>query len=202
MNKRAAVEKIKGANESELIKIYLRTKRNEHFEKIMALYDKKLFNYIVRRIGDAESAKDVYQTVWLKIASSLESYKDENKFSNFLFFVATNACFDHLRQIKKDNENIFSPVKRGDDDDATDFIDNLDSGYENPEQENEKREEKEMIQTALNSIPDSQKDVVLLRTKGLTFKEIAEMKNMSINTVLSNYRYAVEKIKSRIGGNL
>jgi hypothetical protein len=53
MNKRAAVEKIKGANESELIKSYLATKKTEHFAKIMALYDKKLFNYIVRRIGDA-----------------------------------------------------------------------------------------------------------------------------------------------------
>jgi RNA polymerase sigma-70 factor, ECF subfamily len=198
MNKRAAVEKIKGANESELIKSYLATKKTEHFAKIMALYDKKLFNYIVRRIGDAESAKDVYQTVWLKIASSLESYKDENKFSNFLFFVATNACFDHLRHIKKDNENIFSPVKRGDDDDATDFIDNIDSGYENPEQANEKREEKEMIEKALDKLPDEQKDVVILRTKGMTFKDIAEMKKISVNSVLSRYRYAVEKIKQRI----
>jgi RNA polymerase sigma-70 factor, ECF subfamily len=198
MNKRAAVEKIKGANESELIKSYLATKKTEHFAKIMALYDKKLFNYIVRRIGDPESAKDVYQTVWLKIASNLASYKDENKFSNFLFFVATNACFDHLRHIKKDNENIFNPVNAETTMMMTDFIDNIDSGYENPEQANEKREEKEMIEKALDKLPDEQKDVVILRTKGMTFKDIAEMKKISVNSVLSRYRYAVEKIKQRI----
>ncbi|MCG2759933.1 MAG: sigma-70 family RNA polymerase sigma factor [Candidatus Delongbacteria bacterium] len=184
-------------NDRELIKKYVETKDQKYFARLMALYDGKLFNYIVRRIGHLESAKDVYQTVWLKIASNLDNYKEENKFSNYLFFIATNACFDYLRHLKKDNENIYREVVN-EDGERRDMIDNLPSDTDDPEKENESREEKEMVANALNGLPDEQKDVILLRTKGLTFREIAEMKKVSVNSVLSRYRYAVDKIKNSI----
>lgn len=185
----------------DLIKKYVSTKDSKYFSKIMAIYDKKLFNYIVKRIGDPEKAKDVYQTVWLKVASNLNGYKEENKFSNYLFFIATNACFDHLRELKKSNDNIYQPVvRKGEESEERDFIENLPSDANDPERENESREEKEMITRALNGLPDEQKDVILLRSNGLTFREIAEMKQISINSVLSRYRYGVDKIKYGIAG--
>jgi RNA polymerase sigma-70 factor, ECF subfamily len=185
----------------ELIKKYVSTKDSKYFSKIIGMYDKKLFNYIVRRIGDPEKAKDVYQIVWLKVASGLSSYKEENKFSNYLFFIATNACFDHLRELKKTNENIFNPVNHtGEDGEERDFIENLPSHANGPDKEYESMEEHEMISKAVDELPDDQKDVILLRSKGLTFREISEMKKVSINSVLSRYRYAVDKIKHRIAG--
>ncbi len=195
--KAGIVKTIAEFNDRELVRKYVETRDQKYFARIMSLYDRKLFNYIVRRIGSTENAADVYQTVWLKIASNLDNYREENKFSNYLFFIATNTCFDYLRDLKKDNDNIFRPVVRADED-GTDFIDNISSGEENPETENEEQEDRERLEKALETLPDEQKDVILLRSKGLTFKEIAEMKNVSINSILSRYRYAVDKIKSRI----
>jgi len=195
------VEDIRRMNENELIGRYISTRNQKYFSRIVDMYDKKLFNYIVKRIGHQESAKDVYQTVWLKVASNLTGYKDEGKFSNFLFFIATNACFDYLRDLKKTNENIYNPVLRGtEESEERDFIENLPSGSDDPEKENESKEEKEMVSRALAGLPDEQKDVILLRSKGLTFREIAEMKDISVNSVLSRYRYAVDKIKLGING--
>jgi len=187
--------------DSELIKKYVSTRNSKYFSGLIEKYDKKLFNYIIKRIGDPEKAKDVYQTVWLKVASNLNGYKEENKFSNYLFFIATNACFDHLRELKKSNENIYRPVMRnGEEGEERDFIENLPSETNDPEKENESREEREMITSSLNELPDEQKDVILLRSNGLTFREIAEMKQISINSVLSRYRYGVDKIKYSIAG--
>ena len=192
-----AVKKIADENEKELIRKYVETKDQKYFARLIEIYDKKLFNYIVRRIGSPESARDVYQTVWLKIASNLDNYREENKFSNYLFFIATNACFDHLRDLKKDNENIFRPAVR-EEDDGSDYIENISSGTDDPETENEKREDREMLESAIATLPDDQKEVVLLRSNGLSFREIAEMKSVSINSILSRYRYGVEKIKKII----
>jgi RNA polymerase sigma-70 factor, ECF subfamily len=196
-----SVEERNETENSELIKRYISTGDPKYFSKIIGKYDKKLFNYIIKRIGDPEKAKDVYQTVWMKIAGGLATYKEESKFSNYLFFIATNACFDHLREIKKTNDNIFNPARRdGEENDERDFIENLPSGDEDPEKENILKEEREMVNRALNDLPDEQKDVVLLRTKGLTFKEIAEIKGISINSILSRYRYAVDKIRISVYG--
>ncbi len=184
-------------NDRELIKKYVETKDQKYFARIMALYDKKLFNYIVRRIGSVENAADVYQTVWLKIASNLNGYREENKFSNYLFFIATNACFDHLRDLKKDNENIFRPVLN-EDSDGSGYIENISSDDDGPERLNEKREERKMLENAIGSLPDEQKDVILLRSKGLSFREIAEIKSVSINSILSRYRYGLDKIKKAV----
>jgi RNA polymerase sigma-70 factor (ECF subfamily) len=198
---RASVEDRNEFEDKELIRKYVSTGNSKYFSKIIEMYDKKLFNYIARRIGSPESARDVYQTVWLKVASNLKNYKEENKFSNYLFFIATNASFDHLRELKKSNENIFNPVSHSDEDgEERDFIENLPSADDNPEKENEKREEHELVSKALDGLPDEQKDVILLRTKGLTFREIAEIKAISVNSVLSRYRYAVDKIKYSIAG--
>lgn len=184
-------------NENKLVGRYISTGKEKYFSQLIAMYDKKLFNYIVRRIGNFESSKDVYQTVWMKIAASLKNYRDDNKFSNYLFYVATNACFDHLRKIKKDNENLFSDfVSEGSD--SRSAVDNLRSDTHDPETENEIREESEMLSKAVDNLPDEQKDVILLRTKGLTFREIAEMKGISLNSILSRYRYAVEKLKKAL----
>ncbi|HAQ60740.1 TPA: hypothetical protein DCR49_01860 [Candidatus Delongbacteria bacterium] len=198
---RASVEDGTELKDSELVKKYVSTGNSKYFSGLVEKYDKKLFNYIVKRIGDPEKAKDVYQTVWLKVASNLNGYKEENKFSNYLFFIATNACFDYLRELKKSNENIYRPVVRnGEEGEERDFIESLPSDTHDPERENESREEREMITSALNGLPDEQKDVILLRSNGLTFREIAEMKQISINSVLSRYRYGVDKIKYSIAG--
>ncbi len=193
----SAVKTIAEENDRELIKNYVETGDQKYFARLMENHDKKLFNYIVRRIGSPESARDVYQTVWLKIASNLANYREENKFSNYLFFIATNACFDHLRDLKKDNDSIFRPVVR-EDDDASDYIENVSSDEDDPGVANEKREEREMIEAAIEKLPDEQKDVILLRSNGLSFREIAEMKSVSINSILSRYRYGIEKIKNRL----
>lgn len=192
-----AVKIIAELTDRELVKKYVETKDQKYFARLMALYDRKLFNYIVRRIGSPENATDVYQTVWLKIASNLNGYRDENKFSNYLFFIATNACFDHLRGLKKDNDNFYRPVVRNEED-GSDYIENISSGTDDPETENEKREDREILDRAIGILPDEQKDVILLRAKGLSFREIAEMKRVSINSILSRYRYGVDKIKNSI----
>ena len=160
----------------------------------MSRYNDKLFNYIIRKVGNMENAKDIYQNTWLKIAKSLPKYKDEGKFSNYLFFVATNASYDHFRKIRKDNENLyFKPAT--DEDGKNDQIESLRTDDLSPEEENIQLETKTSVNDAINELPENQREVILLRSEGFSFKEIAEMTNISINSLLSRYRYGIDKIK-------
>ena len=185
------LEKLK---DGELISKFNSTGRDIYFGELMSRYNDKLFNYIIRKVGNMENAKDIYQNTWLKIAKSLPKYKDEGKFSNYLFFVATNASYDHFRKIRKDNENLyFKPVS--DEDGKNDQIESLRSNDLNPEEENINIETKTSVNDAINVLPENQREVILLRSEGFSFREIAEMTNISINSLLSRYRYGIDKIK-------
>lgn len=186
------LEKLK---DGELISKFNSTGKEKFFGELMSRYNDKLFNYIVRKVGVMENAKDIYQNTWLKIANSLPKYKDEGKFSNYLFFVATNASYDHFRKIRKDNENLYFKPASFDEDGKNDQIESLRSDDLNPEEENIEIEGKELINEAIAELPENQREVVLLRSEGFSFKEISEMTNVSINSVLSRYRYGIDKIK-------
>lgn len=186
------LEKLK---DGELISQFNSTGKEKFFGELMSRYNDKLFNYIIRKVGNMENAKDIYQNTWLKIANSLPKYQDEGKFSNYLFFVATNASYDHFRKIRKDNENLYFKPASFDEDGKNDQIESLKSEDLNPEEENIEIESKEFANDAINELPENQREVILLRSEGFSFKEIAEMTNVSINSLLSRYRYGIDKIK-------
>lgn len=187
-------DRIKSFSDAELVELFRKTKKSDAFSEIMNRYGKRLYSYIAKMTGTPSD--DVYQEVWMKIAASLDKYQESGKFVNYLFFIATNACYDYLRKIKKDNDNLYTPAKK-DDENESDFIENISDSDSSTPLNNTLREEKvSMLQKGLSELPEEQREVVILRSEGFSFKEIAEMKNISINSALSRMRYAVEKLKA------
>ena len=178
--------------DSELISKYKKKASAPIFVELMGRYRLRLYSYILRMVKNEASAEDVYQEVWLKFARSLDNYKEEGKFSNYIFFIATNACYDFFRK----NNKIAAMVKDEKDIEGKNrTMDNLNSNFPNPEQESISREENKDLTELIEKLPEKQKEVILLRGEGFTFKEISEMTDTSINSLLSRMRYAVDKIK-------
>lgn len=154
------------------------------FGELIKGYKTQLFTYLVRLSGNSTMAEDLFQDTLIKAWKGLPAYKEQNKFSSWLFAIAHNIAIDAHRKNKTyENVNL-----------KDDFTEVYVS--ENQHVQLEQNELKELIVDSLKLLPEKQRNVFLLRQhSGMSFKEIAETTGQNINTVLSHMNYAVKKIR-------
>ncbi len=172
---------------SYLEKVLIQRCRNgdsDAFASLLELYKKQLFTYLLRRNGNVETAEDLFQETAIKMWKNIKKYKDKKKFGSWLFSIAHNVSIDEFRKSKVRSE-----------------INNSIDGVEITDQNQiiksfETIEEISILNNSLSKLSDIQREVFLLRQHGeLTFREISELLNQPLNTVLSHMNYAVKKLK-------
>ncbi|MGE5400273.1 MAG: RNA polymerase sigma factor [Syntrophothermus sp.] len=157
---------------------------SQAFSQLIKLYRRQLYSYLWRLCGSRGLADDVFQDTLIKVWKGIDRYDHKDKFSSWLFSIAHNVAIDALRKYKV-RSNIIH----------TDEI-HLYGTDSNPCSELIGAELQEIMGEIVNNLPEKQKQVFLLREHGdMTFKEIAELINEPLNTVLGHMHYAVEKIK-------
>lgn len=166
------------------------------FETLMERYKAKVFSYILRMVRNRGDAEDLFQETFFKVVRELPTYQEKGRFKSFIFQIAHNACLDHLKRL----ENKLR--------DATvDLVSNqpvpilaaVDAGLD-PEQQIAHQEQTILLHQAITSLPDNQREVVIMRYySDLSFKEIAEIINCPLNTVLGRMHYALKKLKGLLG---
>lgn len=179
-------------NDNELIEKFL-SGENLAIETLVLRYQKKLFNYIYGIVNDREIAEDIFQDTFIKIINTIRSgnYNDEGKFINWAIRIAHNLSIDFFRKEKKhqtitpdDNFNIF------------DVLGQMDTSKEDQivlEQINKD------IRQVVELLPEDQKQVVVMRFfQEMSFKEISEETQVSINTALGRMRYALINLRKII----
>ena len=179
------------ADDMVLIRAY--SAGNERaFEILYRRYREQLYGYLYNLLsGDASEAEEVFEETWIKVIEKLPSYRDQGKFSAWLFRVARNIFIDMAR--KKQRSAL--PLESGDLPDVPDWS-------RRPERDMEERDTAALIAGALNELPADQKEVFLLRQQELSFKEIAEIQSCSVNTVLGRMHYAVRNLKKLLTGKV
>src|SRR5690606_1329973 len=115
------------------------------------------------------------------------SYTRQGRWIAWVMRIARNAALDHLRSRKK-----WQDVAAGDEDDGTSFWDRLPDEEPAADLELHSKEQYDMLEACIDQLPAEQREVVLLRQDAdLTFREIAELTGVSINTALGRMRYAL-----------
>lgn len=118
-------------------------------------------------------------------------YNDEGKFLPWVLRIAHNLCVDHYRRTKR-----FVVIKTSD---GQDVFDMLKFSGPSPEQDLFKKQTYDAIRELIDCLPEEQREVVVLRHYAdLSFKEIAEMTDVSINTALGRMRYALANLRRMI----
>jgi len=165
---------------------------NHAFDELLSRTQEKLFTYIMFVVRDHDVADDVFQETFVKVIIKLQQgqYADTGKFSFWLTRIAHNVIMDRYRAQR--NEHIVEPTQ---DNDLSNLSGNalLDS-YRESEIVNEQVlcDVKKMM----NSLPAPQREVVYMRFyQQLSFKEIAEITGVSINTALGRMRYAIINLR-------
>jgi RNA polymerase sigma-70 factor (ECF subfamily) len=148
-------------------------------------------------IRDTSLAEDIFQETFLKVINSLRSgkYRDNGKFLSWVMRIAHNLIIDHFRKEKQ--SNLLS-----NDDYETDLFNSKKLSDSNIEEELVRAQIEEDVRNLLDELPDDQREVVMLRHyAGLSFKEIADQTEVSINTALGRMRYALINMRKLMEKN-
>ncbi len=177
--------------DSQLIAHYL-DGNDACFETLLKRHKDKIFTTIYLIVKDQYIAEDIFQETFIKIVKMIQSgkYVDDGRFIQYAVRIARNMAIDYFRRTKK------VPIINGE---AGESILESMSFHENKESSMEAKETVDTIRQLVNELPDDQKEVLLLRHYGdLSFKEIAELTKVPINTALGRMRYAIINLRKLI----
>lgn len=150
----------------------------------------KLYTSIVLLVRDQYLAEDIFQETFIKIIDTIRSgrYTEKGKFLPWAVRIAHNLCVDHFRRIKR------TPIIRTSDD--KDIFNVLPFSEPCAEDIMIARQSHDSVRKMLNLLPAEQREVIILRHyAGLSFKEIADQTNVSINTALGRMRYGLINLR-------
>ena len=179
-------------NDQQLIARYL--EGNERaFQELLDRHQQKIFTSIYLFVKDQSLAEDIFQEVFIKIIATLRQgkYNHEGKFLQWAMRIAYNMCVDYFRRTKRRPK--VSPT------DTFDIFDVLQSPDFNAEQHVVRSQTHERIRQLVDMLPPEQREVVILRHYAdMSFKEIAKLTRVSINTALGRMRYALINIRKMV----
>lgn len=160
-------------------------------------HSKRVLDYIRMMVKNNEIADDIYQETFIKVVKFIDDgrYTDNGKFLSWVLRIAHNQVIDHFRQTKQQN-NLSEADAGYDILNTKKFADNtVEDKMVSQQIENDLRK-------LVDNLPEEQREVVMMRYFGdLSFKEIAEQTNVSINTALGRMRYALINLRKMIKEN-
>lgn len=176
--------------DEQLVQLYENGK-NEAFEVLLTRYKSRVYTYIFLIVRNKELTEDIFQDTFIKAIATIQQgrYVESGRFLGWINRIAHNLIIDHFRREK--NENTFS-------------TDGLEYDYVNNSKHSEKSVEdvlsnEQVLRDVVHLVeflPDTQKEVVKMRYfEELSFKEIAERTEVSINTALGRMRYALMNMR-------
>ncbi len=179
-------------SDAALISLY-QSGSNPAIETLIARYKDKIYTAIYMLVKDQYLAEDIFQETFLKIIRTMKSgrYAEQGKFLPWAMRVAHNLCMDHFRRVRQ-----LVPVTT---EDGREIIELLPMAHGNGAERLEERQTHQSVRELVESLPEEQREVVSLRIYGeLSFKEIADLTNVSINTALGRMRYGLINLRKKI----
>lgn len=165
--------------------------RNDNPHALTLIYDllgQKLFGYAIGMVNSKPDAEDIVQDLFIKIAKERNKIAWAENISAYIFRMAGNLVMDYLRKRQKERKMLFEG----------DFL-LVKAGNGNRE---EYEKDLNRLQLAVAGLPPEQKEAVAMHYfQNMTFDEIADLLDVSINTVASRCRYGLEKLKMAMGIN-
>ncbi|MEY3820517.1 MAG: hypothetical protein RL337_698 [Bacteroidota bacterium] len=168
----------------------------EAFDVLVTRYKDRIYSSILFFVKDTYLAEDLFQDVFIKIIDTLKNkrYTEEGKFLPWALRIAHNLCVDYFRKVKRT-----PAIKTSDDQDIFEVIN---VSQEAPDQKLMRGESHEKVRRMLDLLPEEQREIIVLRHyANLSFKEIAEITNCSINTALGRMRYGLINLRKMMTEN-
>jgi len=177
-----------------LVAAYLERADERAFRTLVERHQERIFGFLVGMVRNREVAHDLFQETFLRAVQAMQrergSYEQQGRWLGWVMRIARNAALDHLRARKK-----WQDMER-EEDDGPSFFDRLASDDPDAASLVDFADRVDELNAAIEKLPPEQREVVLLRHESeLTFREIAEITDVSINTALGRMRYALINLR-------
>ena len=177
------------SSDHELINLFNAGNVNA-FEALVLRHKDKLYTSIYFLVKDKYLAEDIFQDVFIRIIDTIKSgrYTEEGKFLPWAMRIAHNLCVDYFRKVKR------TPTIKNSDD--QDIFEVLNFTEDSAEDKLIKKQSHNRVKDMLDLLPEDQREVIILRHYAdMSFKEIADVTNCSINTALGRMRYGLINLR-------
>ncbi len=184
------MREMKTMTDDVLVSLYSKG-NNQVFDILLDRYKDKVYSYIYYIVRNEDLAEDIFQETFVKAIITIQQgrYTENGKFSAWLTRIAHNLVIDVFRQER--NENIIS-----NDETEIDLFNNIKLSDETIETKLVNNQTLADVRHLVNYLPDNQREVIYMRFyQDMSFKEIAEATNVSINTALGRMRYALMNLR-------
>jgi len=149
-----------------------------------------LFRYMVRHLRQQSLAEECFQDVWSRLIAARERYRPDARFTTWLYQIASNRLTDHWRAQARHGGFVQDGAERAE----------REPDPSTPDRELSEFEQRRQLQLALEELPPDQREAVLLRLdQELGLEEIAQITGVGRETVKSRLRYAMDKLRARLG---
>ena len=165
-------------------------------EKLINRHKLRIFNFIKSKVLDRDTADDIFQDTFIKVIKTLKSgvYNEEGRFLPWVMRISHNLVIDFLRK-----NNRIPTIENNDEYDVFKFISDTTPNVEMTLFQDQIISD---LQKLVQELPEDQKEVLVMRLyRDMSFKEIAENTNVSINTALGRMRYAIINLRKLVDEN-
>ncbi len=179
------------APDEALVAAYLDEDDQDAFRKLVERHQERVFGYLMGMVRDRDVANDLFQETFLRVIRAMRSergsYERQGRWLGWVMRIARNSALDHLRRRKK---------WRDVDDGEGSFWDRMPDDVPTADESVSRAQLTSLLEECIQRLPAEQREVVLLRHEAdLTFREIAELTDVSINTALGRMRYALINLR-------
>jgi len=181
--------------DEQLVVQYRTSGDREVFALLVRRYERELYSYLRRYLGNAEMAEDVFQATFLQVHLKCDRFDENRRFRPWLYTVATNQAIDAQRRNKRHRILSLDRSVSADNVDIGALVDLLEGDERDPLENVSQLERGQWVQEALDGLSESMRSVVhLVYYQGMKYREAAEILDIPVGTVKSRLHAAIVKL--------
>jgi RNA polymerase sigma-70 factor, ECF subfamily len=166
------------------------------FAELVDLYKDKIYHLAYRMLNNKHEAEDAVQETFMRVYTNLNRYDEQQKFSTWIFRIATNHCIDRLRKRKHSAYSLDAEMPDGE---GNDYYSMLAGNEDTPEKQIILSETQLQIRKAIDALPEKYKTVVILRyLQDMSLQEISDVLDMPVTTVKTRVHRGREYLRNRL----
>ena len=185
-------------DDAELVAAYVKNADEKAFRTLVERHQERIYGYLLGMVRDSAAADDLFQETFVKAVRAMQkeqgSYMAQGRWLQWIMRIARNTALDHLRSRKRVRARFAMENEEGFELDKI-----ISDGEPDAHEQLERSQNEAWLRACIEQLPPEQQEVVLLRHESeLTFREIAELTDCSINTALGRMRYALLNLRKML----
>ncbi len=164
------------------------------YSRIIEKYSNMIFKYVYSQFNNWDEAEDVTQDIFIVVMEALGSFRQESKFSTWMYSVMVNYCKNYLKKSRRMKSVSLNIVKNGDE-----FEIPLPDERQNPEEEIIRNDSLQIVKEEIDKLPEKYRSILVLRDiQGASYNEISDVFDINLSNVKVRIHRGRELLKNRL----